>query len=387
MKNTYNKALYSIEQSIFMRISQLANQHQAINLSQGFPDFDYNMEIKNFIKESMDKSSQQYAHPYGVTELRNSIATMVQEIYGTSFDPNKEVLITAGATQAIFITILGLINPSDRVLVFSPFYDSYVASIRMANAIPVEYCLSYDNANPIDFEKLEETLSIHRPKIIIVNNPHNPTGICFSQEILSKLLYLANKFDAYILSDEVYEFLTYSQINHIPMHTIENKENSRIITISSAGKTFGYTGHKIGWILANQQIIEAIFKVHQYNMFSVCTPLQWAYAQVLKLDIFIPYIKDFKTLYEEKRNTMYEKLSSFGFTVLKPNGSYFMCMKVPDNIASYEYALELITKKKLAIIPVSSFYLEKNNEGDHWIRLCFAKKNETIQSGVERLSH
>lgn len=361
-----------------MTIGQKAIEYNAINLSQGFPDFDFHPKIKDYIVESMKGNCHQYAPPLGLLPLRENLATLIKNRYKTAFNPKDEILICAGATQGIFITIMALVAPNDRVLLLAPFYDSYAASVHLAKGVPVEFHLTLDEHASIDFQQLEDCFKKHSPKVIIFNNPHNPSGKCFSIDEMKNLLMLAHRYNCFVISDEVYEFLVFDKQIHTPLHTLNNTD--KLITISSAGKTFGYTGHKLGWILANPSIIAAILKVHQYNVFSVNTPMQWAYAKALAWNEFEPYVADFVNLYEEKRDFLYDQLKLHGWDVLRPQGTYFMLVKIPqgENNAM-EYALRLLEVNRLATIPVHPFYLNaKDNPGHRWIRLCFAKKQETL---------
>lgn len=381
-KFEHNHAIDSLEESIFLTIGQKAIEYKALNLSQGFPDFNFHEKILDTITQCAKENVHQYAPPRGHIQLRNNLSNLISQRYKHSFNSMEEILICAGATQGIFITLLALLNEKDKVLLFSPFYDSYLASIRLAKATPLEFPLDLENPmESINFNRLEEFLKVHRPKMIVFNNPHNPSGICFSKSQLLHLLQLATKYDCYLLSDEVYEYLTYDGFQHIPLYTLNSNNFEKLITISSAGKTFGYTGHKIGWVLSNSEIISHLLKVHQYNVFCVNTPFQWAYAQVLEEKSFTAYVKAFQLLYQEKRDYIIKILEQKNCQILKPLGSYFILVKIPTQFNnSFEYCLKLLEEKKLASIPISSFYLDKKTANQEYIRLCFAKKEETLKA-------
>ncbi len=380
MKSANNSILH-FKESIFATMTKMAQKNSAINLSQGFPDFDGPSWIMSLVTQAMAHGHNQYAPTHGVPELRQTIAHNYKKFYALDFDPLDEITITNGATEAIFCTITALVNPGDEVIVLEPFYDSYVAALNLAqaNIIPVTL---YRDAFCFRIEELTHAFS-EKTKLIILNNPHNPTGKMFTREELEVIIALAEKYDAYILSDEVYEFLTFDGARHIPTATL-GKAIDRTITISSAGKTFGVTGWKIGWTIARGPISHHIRMVHQFNTFSVCTPMQWAVNQALqKLDDYLP---EFRQLYQEKRDFFCRGLKEANYNPIIPQGTYFTVAPIGHLTQLHDvgHCMELIERKKVAAIPPSVFYL-KSKEGQEYIRFCFAKKSETLEKALHNL--
>ncbi|MDD4973773.1 MAG: aminotransferase class I/II-fold pyridoxal phosphate-dependent enzyme [Bacteriovorax sp.] len=381
-----NHTVTEFKESIFSTMTKLAIDHEAINLSQGFPDFDGPQWIIDLAKNAMDQGNKlgyvgknQYAPSSGILPLREAISKNYKRFYNLDFDPASEIVVTNGATEAIFCACMALINPGDEVIVFEPFYDSYLASLQMAGARVVPVTLKAPNFS-FDSEELIAAIN-PKTKMVILNNPHNPTGKIFSSEEIKSIAELARKFDFYILSDEVYEFLTY-ETSHTPTACFEDLAN-RTITISSTGKTFGLTGWKIGWACGPKEIIKAIHNVHQFTTFCVAHPLQVAMAEALNnMD---QYLIEFKADYLKKRNTLVKGLKECGFNILNPQGTYFAMALLPEGENDVDYCKRLIVEKKVATIPTSAFYL-KSNEGSKMIRFCFAKKDETLKNAIKNLT-
>jgi len=379
--NKFNTKLENIPVSIFSVITQLAYQYNATNLGQGYPDFNGPEWIFDYALDAMKDGKNQYAPSYGINSLRNSIANYQKQFYGISWKPDSEIIITAGATEALYDAINAVINQGDEVILFEPYYDSYYADVILAGGIPKFVTLTLPDFS-FDFNELESLIT-KKTKVIILNNPHNPTGKVFNPNELDFIAQIAKKYNLYIISDEVYEFLTFENIKHTPISTLDGMQE-RTITISSCGKTFGFTGWKIGYAIAKKEIIDAIHGIHQWTTFAVNTPGQHAMAQAFqRLDEYLP---NFKKLYEQKRNFVYNELLDSKFTPIKPDGSYFMMIKIPDNLFKDDIeAAELLIKNYgIAVIPPSVFY-SKSSEGKNLLRLCFAKKDETLKEGITKL--
>lgn len=380
MKDTALR-IAGFKDSIFGVISRLARENNAVNLGQGFPDFDGPNWLKDIAYKKMQEGHNQYAPFTGTPNLRQEISNYYKSFYSLNYNPESEITVTVGATEAIYLVITALINPGDEVIVLEPFYDSYVASIKMAGGIPVAVTMHAPDFN-IDQKELEAAVT-PKTKLLILNNPHNPTGKVWCKEELLAVSNVAMKNDLYLLSDEVYEFLVFDGIKHLPTATLDGMME-RTITVSSAGKTFGLTGWKIGWICANPKVTNACRLVHQYVTFSVSTPMQEAVAEGLKQ---LPeYLPGFVTLYKEKRDWFYQEMKQLGFEFKIPKGTYFMMVPISKhtNLKDVDYALKLITEKKVATVPPSAFYL-KSTEGEKYLRFCFAKKEETLQSAIKNL--
>lgn len=377
----HNQIVSEFKESIFSTMTGLANQHQAINLSQGFPDFDGPSFVIDYAKKALDLghlNKNQYAPSMGTIELRTAISNNYKRFYKLDYNPQNEVVVTNGATEAIFCTILALVNPGDEVVVLEPFYDSYLASLKMAGAKIVPVTLKKPN---FTFDKQELLNAVNKnTKLLILNNPHNPTGKVFSKDEIKFIGELAIKNDFYIMSDEVYEFLTFD-VEHIPTATFSDLYE-RTITISSTGKTFGLTGWKIGWAAGPANIIKSIHNVHQFNVFCVSHPLQVAMTDALNnMD---EYLKEFKSLYRQKRDFLANGLQKAGFDISLPQGTYFIIGFLDNGQTDIDFCKNLILSKKVATIPTSAFYL-KSNEGQSMIRFCFAKKEQTLNSAINNL--
>lgn len=380
MKDTALR-ISDFKDSIFGVISKLARENNAVNLGQGFPDFDGPEWLKDIAYKKMQEGHNQYAPFPGTPNLRQEISNYYKKFYNLKYDQETEVTVTVGATEAIYLVINAMINPGDEVVVLEPFYDSYVASIKMAGGIPKPVTMHAPDF-VIDQKELEAAIT-PKTKMLILNNPHNPTGKVWSKEELLAIANVVIKNDLYILSDEVYEFLVFDGAKHMPTATLEGMFE-RTITVSSAGKTFGLTGWKIGWICANPVVSRACRLLHQYITFSVATPMQEAVAEGLKK---LPeYVPEFVSLYQGKRDWFYKEMTKLGFDFAIPKGTYFMMVPITKHtkLNDVDYAMKLIREKQLATVPPSAFYL-KSTEGERFLRFCFAKKTETLESAIKNL--
>lgn len=377
-----NQTVQRIKESIFSTMTKMANEASAINLSQGFPDFDGPKWAIDLMKEALDEGhlgKNQYAPSMGILSLREVVAKNFKTFYGKSYNPLNEVLITTGATEALFCSALALLNPGDEAIVLEPFYDSYKAAIELSGATLVSVTLKAPEFE-FDPKELEAAITL-KTKVIFLNNPHNPSGKMFDLNALTILRDLVLKHDLYVISDEVYEHLTYEK-KHIPFATLPDMFE-RTITISSTGKTLGFTGWKIGWAMSSAEIIKAIHNVHQFNVFCVHHPTQVAMAKAL--ENLPEYTKEIKRIYGNKRNFLLDGLKNAGFHVIKPDGAYFILAQLPLAADDVETCKNLILTKKVAAIPVSAFYL-KSDEGKRLIRFCFAKKDETLLNAIKNLT-
>lgn len=373
----HNEAVSKLEESVFSTMTQLANQHQAINLAQGFPDFDGPSWAIELARESLLEGKNQYAPSMGLLPLREALVTSYQSLYNLKFGSN-EIMICNGATEAIYATIRALINPGDEVVIFEPFYDSYYAALQMAQAKIKIVTLHAPSFN-YDKEELKQALS-EKTKMLILNNPHNPSGKVFHLEELKELAQYAEAFDFYVLSDEVYEHLTYD-VAHLPFALIDGMKE-RTITISSVGKTLSLTGWKIGWVAAAPALIKSIHNTRQFISFSVATPLQAAVAKAMeKYDQYLP---EFKKSYQQKRDLLCQGLKDCGLDIIIPQGTYFCLAQLNKESNDLETCKRLITDYKVATIPTSAFY-KNSSDGASILRFCFAKKEETLLKAIENL--
>ncbi|MFP5457584.1 MAG: methionine aminotransferase [Bacteriovoracia bacterium] len=380
MKKTAQRIAH-FKNSIFGVMSKLAREHQAVNLGQGFPDFDGPEWLKKIAAEKIDQGHGQYAPFPGTPSLRQSVSDYYQRLYKLSYNPETEITITVGATEGLFTTITACVDPGDEVIVLEPFYDSYVASIEMAGGVAVPVTMHAPDFSVREAE-LEAAVS-SKTKLLIVNNPHNPTGKVWEKNELEAIARFAVKHDLLVISDEVYEFLLFDGAVHHPLALFPGMFE-RTFTISSAGKTFGLTGWKTGWICAPQTLSDAVRLVHQYVTFSVATPLQEAVADGLKqLDTYLPV---FQKTYKEKRDFFYQGLRNLGFEFAIPRGTYFMMVPIRNKteLNDVDFAMKLVKEHKLAVVPPSAFYL-KSKQGADYLRFCFAKKEETLKAALTNL--
>lgn len=373
-----NSVIDTFSESIFTQMSKLALHHQAVNLAQGFPDFDGPEWIFELAKESFYQNKNQYSPSMGLMNLRQAISEQYKKYYDLNYCPNEEILVTNGATEALYLALTALVNPNDEVILFEPFYDSYIAALELSKTKNTIITLKEPEFK-IDFEQLENAMS-EKTKLLIFNNPHNPTGKVFSRDELVQLAKIVEKYNVTIISDEVYEFLTY-ECQHIPTATLANLKN-KVVTISSIGKTLSLTGWKIGWAAGPKEIISAMHKLHQFTTFCVATPIQDAVAKTLpKLE---NYLNVLKADYQKRRDYLSAELIKLKYEVLPARGSYFLLVKVPPNITDMDFSHELILKKKVATIPVSAFY-RKSNDGKKFVRFCYAKTQKTLDAALHNL--
>ncbi|MFE4197731.1 aminotransferase class I/II-fold pyridoxal phosphate-dependent enzyme [Paenarthrobacter sp. NPDC056912] len=369
--------------TIFEEMTTLAISTGAINLGQGFPDEDGPAEIKAAAQSAIAAGANQYAPGKGIPALREAVSTHQQRFYGLAPDPETEILITTGATEAIAASLLAFVQPGDEVLTFEPFYDSYGAIIGMAGAKHVTAPLLAPDFLP-DLSALEGAFS-SRTRVVLLNNPHNPTGAVFPQETLAKIVELAAKYDALIVSDEVYEHLTFG-VPHIPIASLPGAAE-RTLTISSAGKTFSFTGWKIGWLSGPEHLVAAVRTVKQFLTYSSGTPFQSAIAVGLALpDDFYTGIAE--TL-RHKRDILARGLSAAGFGVYTPSGTYFINVDTaPLGISdSVDLARRLPGLVGVAAIPVPVFCHPEGAERTRsLLRFAFCKKTDVLEEAAERLA-
>jgi N-succinyldiaminopimelate aminotransferase len=368
--------------SIFGVISRLAREHEAHNLGQGFPDFDGPEWLKELACQKIREGHGQYAPFPGTPSLRQEIANYYRNFYQLGFDPDQEITVSVGATEGLYLAINAIVGPGDEVVVLEPFYDSYVASIKVAGGVPVPVTMHAPDFH-VDEAELRRAIT-PRTKLLIINNPHNPSGKVWERSELQLIASLALEHDLYVISDEVYEFLTFDGAKHVPLATLPGMQE-RTLTVSSAGKTFGLTGWKIGWVCANAELTRACRLHHQYISFSVSTPMQEAVAEGLRR---LPsYLPEFVALYKGKRDFFYAEMRKLGFDYPCPRGTYFMMVPIRSKteLNDVDFAMKLIKEHRVATVPPSAFYL-KSTEGQSYLRFCFAKKDETIRSAIAQLS-
>lgn len=360
-------------------MSALANEHGAINLSQGFPNFESPQRLTDLVCDYLQKGYNQYAPMPGLPELREAIAGKINLMYGVDVDPGSEITITAGATQAIYCAIAAFVRPGDEVLLLEPAYDCYRPAVEVNGGIPVIYELKAPGYK-VNWDHVEALLT-PATRMIIINTPNNPTGTTLQTTDLLALQHLTMGTDILVLSDEVYEHLIYDEASHQSVLRFPGLR-SRSLATYSFGKTFHNTGWKIGYCVAPPELMVEFRKVHQYNTFAVHRPTQHALADYLQDAVTYQSLPDF---YQQKRDLLLEVMKGSRFRALPCRGTYFCNFDYsgisdePDRV----FAHQLITEHGVAAIPVSAFYTSGRNE--RIIRLCFAKTEETLWAAGERL--
>ncbi|MFA8450607.1 MAG: methionine aminotransferase [Bacteroidales bacterium] len=366
--------------SIFAIMSEMAAKNNALNLSQGFPNFPISKELIEKVHYYMQKGHNQYAPMHGLKNLREQIVNKYSNLYNVNYCPETEINITAGATQAIYTTITSLVHPGDEVIVFDPAYDSYIPAIRLSGG-SVRFCQLKAPDFSIDFDQLKSNIN-SKTRMIIINTPHNPTGKLITHEEMLELEKIINGRDILLLSDEVYEHLTFDDKKHESACKYPGLINNTII-IGSFGKTFHATGWKMGYALAPKNIIKEFRKVHQFVVFTCNTPVQYALADFLEDANNYLYLNDF---YQKKRDLFLQSIENSRFKVIPSEGTYFQLLDYSDisNEEEMEFAKKLIVENKIAAIPIAPFYSSKLDQ--KLLRFCFAKTDETLIEAGKILS-
>ena len=370
--------------TIFTVMSALATEKNAVNLGQGFPDFNCDPKLLNCVTDAMQQGLNQYPPMSGVAVLREAVADKVERLYHYRYDPTSEITITAGATQAILSCILAVVRAGDEVIVLEPCYDSYIPNIDMAGGVAVRVPLTPGTFRP-DFDKIAAAIT-PKTRAIIVNSPHNPSAMVWSREEMLKLQDLLAPTNILLISDEVYEHMVYAPKQHLSASSFAGLAE-RAFIVSSFGKTFHVTGWKVGYVAAPDSLSTEFRKVHQFNVFTVNTPVQYGLATYLKDPA--PYL-ELPAFYAAKRDLFRQGLASTKFELLPSEGSYFQCVRidklaVPEkNLSEAEFCKWLTTEIGVAAIPLSAFYADGFDQ--RVVRFCFAKQDETLHLALGRLA-
>jgi N-succinyldiaminopimelate aminotransferase len=367
--------------TIFFEMTALANQHRAVNLGQGFPDFPAPDFIKRAATQAIADEINQYAPGNGRPRLRQAVANKMARHYGLTVDPNTEVTVTHGATEAIFAAILGLVNPGEEVVLFEPYYDSYVPSIEIAGGVPRYYTLRPPDWS-IDPDALAALFS-EKTKLIVINTPHNPTGKVYDEQELSLIADLCQRYDVIALVDEVYEHIIFDGRRHRCLAALPGM-SGRTVTISSIGKTFSVTGWKVGWAIAAPGMSQAIFRGHQFMVYCGVAPLQEAAAVALEMGD--EYYQELARSYQARRDFLAGALAEAGLQPILPQGTYFIMVDIsnrgfPNDVAFCRY---LTTEIGVAAIPPSAFYHDPA-DGATLARFAFCKSQQTLDAAALRL--
>ena len=373
--------LPAVGTTIFTRMSALAAEHGAVNLGQGFPDFPCDPGLVDRVTDAMRAGHNQYPPMAGVAVLREAIAAKIATSYGAAYDPASEITVTAGATEALTTAILCCVHPGDEVIVIEPVYDSYLPAVALAGGVAVRVQMTVSGSGfGVPWERVAAAVTA-RTRLIIINTPHNPTGSVLREADLCALRDIVRATDILVLSDEVYEHMVYDGHRHESACRYPELAE-RTFVVSSFGKTYHVTGWKIGYVAAPAALSAEFRKVHQYNVFSVNTPMQYALAAHLADPA--PYL-GLPAFYERKRDLFREGLKGSRFTLLPSDGTYFQCVRYDaiSPILEADFAQWLTTDIKVAAIPVSAFYTDAIESGI--VRFCYAKRDETLRLAVERL--
>ncbi|MDG0026132.1 pyridoxal phosphate-dependent aminotransferase [Trinickia sp. Y13] len=372
--------LPNVGTTIFTVMSALAAERGAVNLGQGFPDFDCDPRIVESVSRAMRDGHNQYPPMAGVAPLREAIARKIEAIHGRAYDPQTEITVTAGATQALLTTILATVHPGDEVVVLEPTYDSYVPSIELAGGKPVFVTLEAPDY-AIDFDRLASAIT-PRTRLLLINTPHNPSGTVWHAADMRRLEEIVRATNALILSDEVYEHMVYDGAPHESVARYPELAR-RSFVVSSFGKTFHVTGWKVGYVAAPAALTAEFRKVHQFNVFTVNTPMQAGLANYLSDPA--PYL-ELPAFYQNKRDFFRAGLAGTRFKLLPCEGTYFQCVDYSaiSDLPEAEFSKWLTTEIGVAAIPVSAFYHEAHESGV--VRFCFAKREATLATALERLA-
>ena len=366
--------------SVIRRMTRISNQYGAVNLSQGFPDFEPPKEILERLAQVTKEDFHQYAITWGAQNFREALAAKIQHFSGVSVNPNEELVVTCGSTEAMMAAMMSVTNPGDKVIVFSPFYENYGADTILSGADPI-YVPLIPPTFRFDANVLEEAFK-QKPKAIIVCNPSNPCGKVFTREELTIIADLAKKYDTFVITDEVYEHILYKPNMHTYMASLPGMKD-RTITCNSLSKTYSITGWRLGYTQANPEITDRIKKVHDFLTVGAAAPLQEAAVTGLKFGD--DYYRDLQEKYTHKRDLFLQGLDSIGLKHTVPEGAYYILIDISEfgYESDLEFAEVLARDVGVGSVPGSSFFKEPENR---YIRLHFAKKDDTLNEALNRLS-
>ena len=383
-----NSKLPDIGTTIFTVMNQYATEHKAINLGQGFPEFNPNEKLLDLVNKAMRDGHNQYAPMPGIPALRTEISNKVKKLYDVDVNPDTEVTVTSGATEALMVAIQAVVHRGDEVIIIEPSYDSYAPCIRLAGGVPIYVQLKKPTAdNPtyrMDWEQLKGAIT-DKTKLIILNFPHNPTGITLNQEDLNTIAEITRNKNIYLIADEVYEHIVFK--NEKFLSFLSHPElQSKTFAISSFGKTYHNTGWKIGYCIAPASLMAEFRKIHQFTVFSVPSPMQYALAEFIK---DASHYTELSAFYQKKHDLLLNGLSKTKFNAIPSDGTFFLLADY-SNISKEkeaDFAIKLTKEIGVSLIPVSAFYRDPQAEeaNNQILRLCFAKSDETLKKAIELL--
>ena len=377
--NNITSKLPKHETSIFSVMSKMAYENKAVNLSQGYPNFETDKHLKELVYQAMLDGYNQYAPLAGISPLREQIVDKIESLHGKKYDKNTEVTVTNGATQALFLAITAFVKPGDEVIVLKPAYDSYEPAIELAGGKPVLLQLEGKDYK-LNFDAIKEKIT-SKTRMLIINTPHNPSGNVFTKEEMQQLETILEGTDIILLSDEVYEHIIFDEAKHYSASAFPNL-SKRAIVCASFGKTFHNTGWKMGYCVAPEELMAEIWKVMEVNVFCVHHPTQRAFAEYLKTP---DHYLDLRKFYQEKRDKFLHLIKDTPFEAVPSKGTYFQLLNYSEltNESDLDFSRRLIKEYGVASIPVSAFNKDKV---DHLqLRFCFAKTDETLEKAAEIL--
>lgn len=368
-------------ESVIRDMTRLSLKHNAINLAQGFPDFPAPLLLKQAAANAIMENFNQYSITWGAKDLRDEISRKAQEYNHIEADPDTEITVTCGSTEAMMASMLALINEGDEVVVFEPFYENYGPDAAVSGAVPRFVPLNDDNS--IDEAALESAFN-RKTRVIILNTPNNPCGKVFTRRELKMIADLCVDNDVIAVTDEIYEYILYDNKKHVSIGSL-NDMKERTITISGFSKTYSVTGWRIGYALAEKNLTSAIRKVHDFLTVGAPAPLQHACVSALKFPD--SYYRELASMYDGKRRFLHRALIKSGFKCKMPEGAYYVLADIPEGTGMDDmaFAKYMVSEVGVAAVPGSSFY--KSEEGKHKLRFTFSKKDETLQEAAKRLSH
>ncbi len=385
MKSLASKLSF-FQESVIREMTRKAIENNAINLSQGMPDFSPPKVLIDGIKNAIQQEEHQYSVTYGRPDLREKISEKLLSYNKLNYYPEDEITITCGAGEAIASSIMAVTNPSDEIVIIEPWYENYVPLTRLAEGKPVYVQLNID-----DFRLNEETIKesiTDKTKAIVINSPHNPTGKVFTEQELRFIADLCKDEDIIAITDEIYEYILFDDSKHISLGSLEGMEE-RTITVSGFSKTFSITGWRVGYVVAHENLMTGIRKVHDY--LTICAPslLQLAVLESFKLGE--EYFSLLKKRYQRNRNFIVDELKKLDFKIVTPSGAYYLFADISSfNMNDIDFADMLVKDKGVAVVPGTSFYNKNNqleNIGQNYVRFCFSQKYETIEEAVKRISN
>jgi len=374
-----SRRIENFTDSVIRRMTRIANEHDAVNLSQGFPDFDPPVELKDALKDAADGDKHQYSITWGAQNFREALAKKQSKFMGIPIDPQTQIVVTCGSTEAMMAAMLTVVNPGDKVIVFSPFYENYTADAILSGAEPIYVHLRPPHFG-FDVDELETAFK-QSPKALILCNPSNPSGKVFTRKELETIARLAKKYDTFVITDEVYEHIVYEPYKHVHMASLPGMFE-RTISCSSLSKTYSITGWRLGYIIAPEHVIDGARKVHDFLTVGAAAPLQEAAVTALNFDD--DYYHKLKEVYTEKKDFFIQGLEKLGLKYTIPQGAYYVLVDISEFGATsdLEFCEWMASEVGVAAVPGSSFFKEDVN---HLIRFHFAKNIETLNEALKRL--